>query len=481
MRKKHPIFSRKARDTSHTFDLSRRQFVKTGAVAAAGITIAPGQFLPDEAPAIEFYVAVNGEDSNPGTKTKPFASLERARDEVRKIIANGLKSNVVVWIGGGTYYLTRTLVLGPEDSGNDKYSVTWAAVPGQEPIISSGVKIEGWRELETIPQSYTVGAEPGDLPVPARGKVWIADVPESLSRFYTLYDKQGHLPRAQSDGFMPDDPPEGADPKDRELSLHNLYFPAGRMRNWDNLDDVEIVIRPSVRWTMNILALDSVDENLRVARTKLPATYGLRKISGTKYITAWVENVLEALHNPGNWVLNTKAKKLYLWPRTDKPEDILAPSLHELIRIEGRIDFDGPTDVPVKNVIFSGITFAHADRDLWNENDIGIQHDWEMIDKDNSLLRFRGAENCTVRNCRFRDSGGNALRFDLYAQNNRIENNEIRYMGQGGIILIGYGPGTKDVNKKNLILNNHIHHSGLIYWHSTCNCFMAKRRKPCCS
>ena len=39
-------------------------------------------------------------------------------------------------------------------------------------------------------------------------------------------------------------------------------------------------------------------------------------------------------------------------------------------------------------------------------------------------------------------------------------------MGQGGIILIGYGPGSKDVNKQNEILNNHIHHCGLIYWHS---------------
>jgi hypothetical protein len=39
-------------------------------------------------------------------------------------------------------------------------------------------------------------------------------------------------------------------------------------------------------------------------------------------------------------------------------------------------------------------------------------------------------------------------------------------MGQGGIMLIGNGPGRKDVNKEKQILNNHIHHSGLLYWHS---------------
>src|SRR5262245_28757359 len=68
------------------------------------------------------------------------------------------------------------------------------------PIISSGVKVEGWKEPDTMLT---------DLPVPARGKVWVADVPESLGRFYTLYDNQGHLPRAQGNGFIPDDPPAG--------------------------------------------------------------------------------------------------------------------------------------------------------------------------------------------------------------------------------------------------------------------------------
>lgn len=457
MRKKYSFFRSKVSDTSHNFDLSRRQFVKTGAVVAAGITIVPGQILPGNGPATEFYVASNGRDSNPGTKNKPFATLTKARDEIRKVIARGLNSNVIVWIGGGIHTLSETLVLGLEDSGNEKYSVTWAGMPGEEAVISSGVKIEGWKELETTPV---------ELPAPARGKVWEADVPESLGRFYTLYDDQGHLPRAQSDGFIPDEPPEGVDLKDRDILLHNLYYPEGAVKNWENIDDVEIVIRPSVRWTMNILALESVNEEKRIARTKLPATYGLRRIGKERYKTVWVENVIEALHRPGDWVLNTHTRKLYLWPRTDKPVDIRAPKLTELIRVEGRIDFDGPADTPVRNLVFTDIVFAHADRDLWNENDIGIQHDWEMFDKPNGLLRFRGAENCTVRNCKFLDSGGNAMRLDLHARKNRIENNEIRFMGQGGIILIGYGPGTKNVNKQNFILNNHVHHSGLIYWHS---------------
>ena len=406
--------------------------------------------------AAEFYVSPSGRDGNAGTKAQPFQTLQRARDEVRKLIAAGLKSNVTVWVRGGIYTLSEPLVLGLADSGSSRFSITYAAAPGEEPVLSGGVRIEGWKELESTPV---------ELQVPARGKVWVADVPDSLGRFYSLYDAQGHLPRARCDGFVPDDPPI-PDPAKGSIDMHDLYFPRGALRNWDNLDDVEIVIRPSIKWTMNILALESVDESARVARTKLPASYPLRGIPRETYKTAWVENVLEGLDQPGEWVLNTHTRKLYLWPRGEKPEGILAPRVRELVRIEGKVDAKGPADTPVKNVILRGLTFAHADRDLWVEGDIGIQHDWEMLDKPNALVRLRAAENCVVEQCRFRDSGGNAIRLDLHAQKNRIESNEIRYMGQGGIMLIGYGPGTKDVNQRNQILNNHIHHSGLIYWHS---------------
>jgi len=380
--------------------------------------------------------------------------LTRARDEVRRLVARGLDQDVTVYVHGGTYRLDRTLVLGLADSGTGAHKITWAAYPGDEPLISSGVPITGWTRVAEPPPA---------LPPAARGRLWVADVPPPLGRFYSLYDVRGHLPRARSAGFIPLVPDEvqvkGEDP------LRTLHFPKGALRNWPNLDDVELIIRPKVRWTMNILPLESVDESSGTARTKLPGTYPLRPIENEKRPTAWIENVLEALDEPGEWVLDTGARKLYLWPRGEKPEGILAPALRELIRVEGQVEPSGKT-TPVRNLVFRGLTFAHADRDLWTKNDTGIQHDWEMIDKPDALLRFRGAERCTVEQCRFRDSGGNAVRLDLYAQENTIAGNEIRNLGQGGVILIGYGPGAIDVNRRNEIVNNHIHHSGLLYWHS---------------
>ena len=150
--------------------MNRRSFLTSSFTAAVALQGARSS----GAQTAEFYVAPGGRDGNPGTKDRPFATLQRARDEVRKLIANGLTTNVTVWIGGGTYTLRDTLILGPEDSGTDRYSITYQAVPGERPVISSGMKIEGWKEVDAMLT---------DLPVPARRKVWVADVPESLGRF----------------------------------------------------------------------------------------------------------------------------------------------------------------------------------------------------------------------------------------------------------------------------------------------------------
>ncbi|WP_372897858.1 right-handed parallel beta-helix repeat-containing protein, partial [Stieleria sp.] len=108
----------------------------------------------------------------------------------------------------------------------------------------------------------------------------------------------------------------------------------------------------------------------------------------------------------------------------------------------------------------------HGERYQLTADDAGLQHDWDMHDKANALVRLRGAENCMIENCRFAHSGSGAIRVDLHGQENKISGNHIEHMGGAGILLCGYGPGTKDVNRNNLVFNNHIHHLGRIYLHS---------------
>jgi hypothetical protein len=398
----------------------------------------------------DFYVSPCGSDRWSGTLAEPdaqgtdgpFATLERARDAVRKL-KQSKAGDLVVWIRGGTYSLEKTVVFSLEDSGSGDSTITYAAYPGETPVFSSGQEITEWKKVS--------GKLPG-LPKAAQGQVLEARVPD---RFFTLYDADGMLPRARSAGFIP----LAGSGRD------TLHFPAGMLKDGPNVADVEIVVRPHHAWIVNILPVVSVDEKKQMASTSVESTYlmdELHFLKGTE--SCWIENALEDLDEPGEWVLNTKSGKVYLWPRGDSP--VLFPRLIELIRVEGTIDFDGPTDIPVRNLCFRGLTFTQGDRYSMNPDDAGLQHDWDFLDKENALVRLRGTEHCVVDQCHFVHSGSSALRVDLYGQNNTLSGNHIEQMGGAGIVLCGYGPGTKNVNKNNLVYNNHIHHTGRIYSHS---------------
>ena len=417
----------------------------------------------------DYYVATDGNDEWSGTLASPnsnrsdgpFATPTKARDAVRSLKKESENRDVVVLFRGGKYFLDSTVVFGLQDSAGKSHTITYAAYPGEEPVFSSGVSITGWRELEKRPDG---------LPEMARARVWVADVPASLGRFRTLYDGDKRLSRARSKPFA-----VVMRENERKISdAHtSLKFAPGTLKNWQNIEDVEIIQR-RYKFTITILTLLSVDEESGFATTNAPGYGRLLEITGSRpwgvqegEQAIWVENVLEAMENPGDWVLNTKEGKIYLWPTGDSPgDDIVAPSLTELFRVEGKIDGKAPSDTPVFGIVFRGLTFVQADRGVVVDGDKSIQHDWEMLDKADALLRFRGAEECVVDECRFVDSGGSAIRLDLHCQRNTVRNNEITRLGGAGILLIGYGPGSKDVNKQNEIFNNHIHHSGQIYWHS---------------
>ncbi|VGO19737.1 right-handed parallel beta-helix repeat-containing protein [Pontiella sulfatireligans] len=414
----------------------------------------------------DYYISTEGSDDWSGTLADPdaqgadgpFATLMRARDAVR-ILKKKKSTDIVVQVRGGIYPLEKTVVLGLEDSGAGESTVTYAAFPGETPVFSSGRAIKGWKVLES---------PPAELPAESFGKVWVADLPEGMDRFYTLYDGQRRLNRARNSGFA----------YAKQGDRRTLHFPEGALKNWDNLGDVEVQVRPGRAWAINMLPLASVDEATGVATTGASATYGMGPLPGYLHdpeaSVVWVENILEALDEPGEWVVNTQTRKIYLWPSDPAPDgsprNILAPTLTELIRVEGAIDYDGPTDIPVRGIVFSGLTFSHGDRWAWESDEgrvgWGLQHDWDMFDRPTALLRFRGVEACAVTDCRFVNSGGSGLRMDLHAQRNRVEGCEFAYLGEAGILLAGYGPGTKDVNHHNDIVNNYIHHFSEITWHS---------------
>lgn len=428
----------------------------------------------------DIWVCPDGDDLASGKADAPFATLARARDAVRELISGGVKRDIRVGIAGGVYRLTETVVFGLEDSAQEGCTVTYEALPGEQPGFTAGAPVSGWRKLDGLP--------PG-APEPARGNLWVADLPPGMSRFNTLYDADGLLPRATEPGFFPE--------KERVAKDNTtLYFPEGAMQDDPAIadGDVEIRIVPEWPWVMNILPLASVDLANRTAHTTLPATYRMTwsgshvqfQVMGISAVT--VENTFAGLREPGNWVVRSKERKIYLWPRQEgEPRGIKAPCLTELIRVEGQVE--DPTvgrvrdpsggngsmepsyivaDSPVRGLRFLGLTFTQADRFSWEPGRTGytLQHEWEMFDRPTALVRLRGTEDCVFERCNFVQSSGTGLRMDLHAQRNRVEHCEFSHLGGCGVLLAGYGPGTKDVNHHNKVSHNHVHHIGALLWHS---------------
>ena len=145
------------------------------------MTLLPATF----AQAAEIHVAPGGDDAGPGTAAKPVATLTRARDAARAVIAKGLTADLHVIVHGGTYRLTEPLVLGPQDGGTTKHDVAWEAAGIDTPVISGGRVIGGWKQ---------------------DGEVWRTTIPEVKAgawRFNELFVVGERRPRARhpNDGW----------------------------------------------------------------------------------------------------------------------------------------------------------------------------------------------------------------------------------------------------------------------------------------
>lgn len=84
----------------------------------------------------EYFISVEGKDSNAGSVEAPFASLEKALEEARK--ASG---EVTLFLREGTYRLQKTIILTTAD-GNRSKTLNIRSYPGEKVVISGGQKLD---------------------------------------------------------------------------------------------------------------------------------------------------------------------------------------------------------------------------------------------------------------------------------------------------------------------------------------------------
>jgi hypothetical protein len=104
--------------------------------------------LAQPSSATDFFIATNGNDTNPGTRSKPFATLERAREAVRKLNPQAApKSPITIHLRGGDYFRTNALELTALDSGTRQTLIIWQAAKGETVRLLGGRKLPAFQPV----------------------------------------------------------------------------------------------------------------------------------------------------------------------------------------------------------------------------------------------------------------------------------------------------------------------------------------------
>jgi len=401
----------------------------------------------------DYYVAPHGKDSwdgrlpePDGTGAGPFATLQRARDEIRKLKAGGkLTRPVTVILRGGNYPLSEPFVLKPRDSGAEGAPVVYTAYPGEKPIISGGRKITGWQR--------------------GKGSLWQVQLPPLENGrwdFRQLFVDGQRRRRARM-------PNEGwlhlsglVNPKNRKDVINRKTFrfkPGDIKADWVNLDQVEIV--KLFGWSETRLPIQSVDEQNHVCECAGLASGSHRRLFNWYGPRYFVENVFEGLDSPGEWYLDRKTAVLYYWPMAGEEmnqTEVVTPVLDCLLQLDG----DAAGGAPVEHITFRRLTFMHCGAAFppggyrEQQSDVFVP----------GAIRATGARHCRFLQNEICHVGTYAIELVAGSQHNEIVGNHMYDLGAGGVKIDGprHPAGDADETCHTLVTDNHIHDGGHIYF-----------------
>lgn len=398
----------------------------------------------------ELYVSPEGDDAHPGSKDQPLRTLIRARD-----LARQQQGDITIWLQAGIYWLDAPLHLDTQHSADDGATITYAAAPGAEVVISGGQPISGWRQ---------------------EGDLLVADVqgiadPGSLRELFIGGERR---PRARhpNEGYLR---VEKAGPDNRT----SFTYREGDVPSIAAPHRAEVVFLHD--WSTSRIRIQEVDRENRVLRFANPIGPGAPHYAISHFEPHpryYLENAREFLDSPGEWFLDAEVGKLYYHPREGESADNLqavVPRLTNLITVQG----DASTGTPVRGLRFRGLTFAYCRWDIPRGGYAAGQATFHE-DRDSgaarplrglvpAAIRFELAEDCALEDCRLEHLGGAGVSFGRQCHGNRVSRCTLRDIAGNGI-LIGEtftrtaADGTEQVCRGNEVTDCVIEHCGVLYY-----------------
>jgi len=277
-------------------------------------------------PNIDYYVTANGDDRVSGTREQPFATLERAREAVRAVIAEQKPAQITIWLGAGTYSRNTSFELTAADGGWEGAPVTWRALPGAE------VRFSGGRVIS--PAALTPVTDPAvleRLDPAVRGTVVQADLralnvplPQQLPDIHRgwfplpeLFYNDGRMPRA----CWPDTgwanfagiAVQGESRAEGGKVPGTFIYAGDRPDRWRNYGSAWLQGFWCYDWDEENIRIGQIDRAQRRITLAVPALYGLKQgnPSPRRYR---VVNLLEELDAPGEYAIDLASGRLYFLP-----------------------------------------------------------------------------------------------------------------------------------------------------------------------
>ena len=393
------------------------------------------------ASAVTLYVAPTGHDTGAGTVSDPLASLQGARDAVRKLKAAGpLTAPVVVKVAPGTYPMTEPVVFTPQDSGTAAAPITYSAAGPAKPIFDGGRQISGW----------TAGAD----------GIWSAKIPDVASGnwyFEQLWVNDRRATRAHTPDqfyyYITEGVASGRDLQGNPADLSRQAF-RGRPQDLamlanvpkQQLTDVNVIMYFS--WESARMRVGSFDPATNTVLLTGPAPWVLNYWGAN--LRYQLENLKSALDQPGEWFLDRDGTVYYKpLPGEDMRRAMVsAPVAEEFMRVEGQVDLG----LPVENIRFENLSFQHGQYLLPPQGHGDGQAEYTIP----GTIMLDGARNIAFDGCEIKHIGKYAIWFRRATRDCSLTNSYLEDMGGGGV-KIGEGG---DVKTDHIVLDNNIMHSG---------------------
>jgi len=382
---------------------------------------------------MNIYVSPDGSDTNPGTRCRPFGTLEGARRAIRKLRRNGLlRGGVTVWIAGGFYERSRSFTLTARDSGTTGAPVVYRAVSGHEARLVGGKRIPASAFAKVADRSVLKRLVPA-----ARGKVVEADLKAlgirdlgdatALGRRPELFFNQRPMTLARwpNEGFTTIRDVAGGSP----VMVHGikgdkvgkLVYKGNRPSRWAAESDARLHGYWFWDWSDSYEKIASIDPRRRVIATAPPYHhYGYRV--GQRF---YAVNLLAELDTPGEWYVDRDRGILYFWPPApiSRAEIVFSMLQTPLVAMKG-----------VSQVVLRGLTLE-ATR--------------------GAAIQVSGGAEVRVVQCTVRNTGTDAALVSG-GTHHGVSGCHIYQTGAAGIVLSG-GDRRRLTPSRHYAVDNHIH------------------------